>query len=194
LKITARSTIDEVIEIVSSTLEKAGITAVLVGGACATLYSGGVYTSEDLDLIIQSTPRQPALDGAMAGIGFTRKQAQYFHAKSDFFVEFPRGPLAIGQDVRIRPVRLRVGRSRILALSAMDSCRDRLAAFFHWNDRESLDVAVAIAARQRVSLAAIRAWSVAENSVEKYEVFKRELARARGAKATTGTGKRGRAR
>ena len=104
MKITARSTLREVIEVVSSTLEKAGITAVLVGGACATVYSGGIYTSEDLDLIIQSTPGQPALDEAMAGIGFTRKQAQYFHAKSDFFVEFPRGPLAIGQDVRIRPV------------------------------------------------------------------------------------------
>lgn len=186
MKITARSTIDEVIGIVSSTLENAGITAVLVGGACATVYAGGVYTSEDLDLIIQSTPRQPALDEAMASIGFTRNQAQYFHAKSDFFVEFPRGPLAIGQDVRIRPVRLKVGRSRILALSATDSCRDRLAAFFHWNDRESLDVAVAIAARQRVNLAAIRSWSATEDSVEKYEAFKRELARARRAKDSRG--------
>ena len=182
MKITARSTIAEVIEVVSSTLEEAGITAVLVGGACAAVYAGGVYTSEDLDLIVQSTPGQPALDEAMAGIGFTRKQAQYFHAKSDFFVEFPRGPLAIGQDVRIKPVRVKVGRSRILALSATDSCRDRLSAFFHWNDRESLDVAVAIAARQRVNLAAIRAWSAGENAVEKCEVFERELARARAAR------------
>ena len=186
MKIMARSKIHEVIEVVSSALEESGITAVLVGGACATVYSGGAYTSEDLDLIIQSTPGQPALDEAMASIGFSRKQAQYFHAKSDFFVEFPRGPLAIGQDVRIKPVRVKVGRSRILALSATDSCRDRLAAFFHWNDRESLDVAVAIAVRQRVKLSAIRAWSAAENSVEKYEVFRRELARAREAKGSRG--------
>jgi hypothetical protein len=179
VKIGPGSTLDEVVEIVSSTLEKAGITAALVGGACAAIYSGGTYTSEDLDLIIQSAPGQRALDEAMASIGFTRRDAQYFHARSDFFVEFPKGPLAIGQDLRIKPVRLKVGRSRVLVLSATDSCRDRLAAFFHWNDRESLDVAIAIAMRRRVNLAVIRAWSVAENSVEKYEVFKRELALAR---------------
>ena len=182
MKITARSTIAEVIEAVSSTLETAGITAVLVGGACATVHSGGVYTSEDVDLIIQSAPGQSAVDEAMASIGFTRKQAQYFHAKSDFFVEFPRGPLAIGHDVRIKPVRVKVGSSRILALSATDSCRDRLAAFFHWNDRESLDVAVAIAVRQRVKLAAIRSWSAGENAMDKYETFERELARAKAAR------------
>lgn len=190
MKIGRGSTIDEVVEIVSSTLEKAGIKAVLVGGACATIYSGGTYTSEDLDLILQSAPGQPALDEAMASIGFTRRQAQYFHARSDFFVEFPRGPLAIGQDLRISSIRLKVGSSRIHALSATDSCRDRLAAFYHWTDRESLDVAVAIAARHRVNLAAIRAWSVAENSLEKYEVFKQELERARRAKASRGRKRR----
>jgi len=186
VKIGPGSTLKDVIEVVSSTLEKAGITATLVGGACATIYSGGTYTSEDLDLIIQSAPGRRALDEAMASIGFTRRDAQYFHAKSDFFVEFPRGPLAIGQDLRIKPVRQKVGTSKILTLSATDSCRDRLAAFYHWNDRESLDVAVAIAMRQSVNLTAVRKWSIAENSAEKYEVFKQELARERRAKGSKG--------
>ena len=56
-------------------------------------------------------------------------------------VEFPAGPLAIGDDDLVEPVELRVGRTRVPALSATDSCRDRLAAFYHWRDLQSLRVA-----------------------------------------------------
>ncbi len=179
MKITAGSTIHEVIEAVAGALGKAGIDAVLVGGACATLYSAGVYTSEDLDFIVQSAPTRRVLDDAMATVGFSRRDAQYFHAKSDFFVEFPRGPLSIGEDVRIRPVRLKVGRIEISALSATDSCRDRLAAFYHWNDRQSLEVAIAIALHNRIGLEAIRRWSESENALPRFEEFEREIKRAR---------------
>jgi hypothetical protein len=64
-----------------------------------------------------------------------------------FFVEFPVGPLGIGRDLAVKPVQIRIGGGarRIRALSATDCCRDRLAAFYHWNDRQSLDAAVDIA-------------------------------------------------
>jgi hypothetical protein len=179
VRITAKSTIQKVIEAVAIALDRAGIKAVFVGGACATIYTGGAYESDDLDLIIQSAPTQKTLDGAMATIGYTRQAAQYFHARSDFFVEFPRGPLSIGQDVRISPVRLKVGRSKISALSATDSCRDRLAAFYHWDDRQSLEVAVAIALNNRVSFAIIRRWSAGEMALPRFEEFRKALHRAR---------------
>jgi hypothetical protein len=135
--------------------------------------------SEDLDLIIQSAATQRQLDDAMAGIGFTRRAAQYFHDKTDFFVEFPRGPLTIGHDVRIEPIVLKIGRGRVLAISATDSCRDRLAAFYHWGDRQSLDVAVKIALSNRVRMTLIRRWSAGENASAKFEEFEKELDRAR---------------
>jgi hypothetical protein len=177
--LTARSSLEHVVEAVASALDKAGIRAVLVGGACAAIYSDGVYMSEDLDLIIQSAATQRQLDDAMAGIGFTRRAAQYFHDKTDFFVEFPRGPLTIGHDVRIEPIVLKIGRGRVLAISATDSCRDRLAAFYHWGDRQSLDVAVKIALSNRVRMTLIRRWSAGENASAKFEEFEKELDRAR---------------
>ncbi len=182
MKLTAKSTIRDAIEAVSRALDRAGIRAVLVGGACATIYSGGIYQSEDLDLILSSAPTQRELDDAMAAVGFARRDAQYFHEKSDFFVEFPRGPLAIGQDLGVTPVRLKVGRSDIPALSATDSCRDRLAAFYHWNDRQSLDVAVAIALRHRINLKVVRAWSDGEGASRRFEEFAKALARERSRK------------
>ena len=61
------------------------------------------------------------------------------------------------------------------ALSATDSCRDRLAAFYHWNDRQSLEVAVHIARRQKVNLRKIRQWSEQEDHLEQFEEFQRRV-------------------
>lgn len=179
MSLTAKSTIRDVIAAVSRALEAAGIRAVVVGGACATVYSGGHYMSEDLDLILHSDPTQKELDTAMASIGFARKEAQYFHKKTRFFVEFPRGPLSIGQDFKIVPTRLAIGTARIPALSPTDSCRDRLAAFYHWGDRQSLEVAVAIALRHRVNMKTVRKWSEGEGPDARFQEFEGELGRAR---------------
>lgn len=67
MKITARSSLKKVAAVVSDALSGAGIRAVLTGGACATIYSGGAYQSEDLDLILQSSPTQKELDRVMGG-------------------------------------------------------------------------------------------------------------------------------
>ena len=72
--------------------------------------------------------------------------------------------------------------ARTLALSATDACRDRLAAYYHWTDRQSLAVAVSIARLNRVSLAKIRAWSRSEGHLENYGAVLAERARARPAR------------
>lgn len=151
------------------------------------IHSGGDYESEDLDYIIQAAPTQKTLDDAMAGIGFRRKVDQYFHPRSDFFIEFPRGPLSIGADIDISPAKLRLRGTLVHALSATDSCRDRLAAFYHWSDRQGLEAAVAIALRNRVNLKKIREWSAAESAQDRYQEFLSEL---RSARAQTGARKR----
>jgi len=171
--------IGRVASIVSSSLRAAGVDAVLTGGACATIYSGGAYMSHDLDFIIQSGGQRQVVDEALAGSGFKRSGDRYVHQRTALFVEFPRGPLAIGDDLKIRPVRLRVGRGWTRALSATDSCRDRLAAFYHWSDRQSLAAAVAIARRHRVDMAVIRRWSKREGAEAEFEEFRSALAYAR---------------
>ena len=151
----------------------------LTGGACASIYSGGAYISHDLDFIVRSGGNRAALDKALASVGFERVRERYIHPATHFFVEFPRGPLSIGDDTAIRPVELRIGRATIAALSATDSCRDRLAAFYHWSDRQSLRSAVAIARRTRVNMTSIRRWSEREGAGEKFAEFAEAVARTR---------------
>lgn len=117
----------------------------------------------------------------MAAIGFERREDQYFHEQTRFFVEFPAGPLGIGRDLAIKPIRIRMGPrgSSIRALSATDSCRDRLAAFYHWADRQSLEAAVEIALRHRLDLKKIRSWSESEGASQGFKTFAREIERVR---------------
>ena len=179
MTLTRRSSLEEVIAAVATALGGAGFTAVLTGGACATVYSGGAYQSHDLDFVVQAGGNQQTLETALARVGFLRKSDRYVHPRTSFFVEFVRGPLAIGDDLAIRPVELRVAGVRAFALSPTDSCRDRLAAFYHWSDRQSLAAAVEIARRHRVRLAIIRRWSAREGHQARFEEFRAALAQAR---------------
>lgn len=184
MKLKKSSTIEDVIEAVGRALQAAGIEVVLVGGACATVYSGGLYESGDLDLIVRSAPTQKALDRALASIGFRRHLDEYRHELTDYVVEFPRGPISLGHDLRIKPVLMKAGRARVPALSATDSCRDRLMHFFAWNDPQAFDAAIAIALRNPVNLSGIRRWSASEGMTSQYELFREQLLRARKKPAT----------
>lgn len=164
---------------VGDALRRDRIRAVLSGGACASLYAGGAYLSVDADFVLIRSCTQADLDRALAGLGFRRLRDRYIHPRIRYFLEFPPGPLAIGEDSRIRPVwRSRRGK-RALALSATDSCRDRLAAFYHWNDRHGLMAAVVIATRNRVAYAKIKAWSRREGHEKGYATFIQEIHRRR---------------
>ena len=172
--------LSDVAEAVGAALGKAGIRAVLTGGACATLFTDGDYQSSDLDFILEGEVRRLQLDEALNSAGFVRQGDRYVSPDTPFFVEFPRGPLGIGRDISVRPRPLRIGRTMLLALSATDSCRDRLAAFYHWRDRQSLETAVLIARRHRVNLRRIREWSAGEGAIEGFKEFLRMLSSRRG--------------
>jgi len=179
VSITRRSGVREVASEVAAALGRKGLRAVLSGGGCASIYTGGRYQSVDLDFIIQGPGTQGQLDEAMASIGFARRAMQYFHPLTRYYVEFPPGPLGIGVDYRIEPVEDAARGRPLLMLSPTDSCRDRLASFYHWNDRQGLDVAVRIAARHRVDIEKIRTWSEQERSLRRFEVFLEDLERFR---------------
>jgi hypothetical protein len=53
--------------------------------------------------------------------------------------------------------------------------KDRLAAYFHWQDPQSLEQAVLVAKSRKVDLKEIRRWSRQEGFEEKYRDFERRL-------------------
>lgn len=179
MRLSDSSSLETVAVAVGEALANHGIRAILTGGACAGIYSGGLYSSQDVDFVLEGRVDPEELDAVMVGLGFALRGNRYVHPASPFWVEFPRGPLGVGADLNVRPVSLRSSDRTTLALSPTDSCRDRLAAFFHWSDRQSLAVAVEIAHRNEVDLARIRRWSESEGHQERLEEFERELERRR---------------
>jgi len=168
---------------VGDALRRAGIRAVLTGGACAAVHTSGKHSSVDADFILLGEVERRDLDEALGTLGFRRTGDRYVHPNTDFYVEFPRGPLAIGADDDIRPVEHVSGPRRCLTLSATDSCRDRLAAFYHWNDRQSLSIAVEIAVRNRIRWSVVERWSRAEGFTLRYDDFRALVSRARRARS-----------
>ncbi len=48
---------------------------------------------------------------------------------------------------------------------------DRLAAFYHWKDRQSLDQAVLVALNHPIKLSRVEKWSEAEGMKDRYDIF-----------------------
>jgi hypothetical protein len=177
--LTRISSLKQVAIAVGSALRKHGVHGVLTGGACANVYTKGGYVSGDVDVVLGGRVTQATLDEVMDSVGFKRSGDRYMHPGVDYFVDFPPGPLAIGSDVMIRPVTIKSGADAALGLSATDSCRDRLAGYFYWKDRQSFETAVQIAMVNRVNLDVIRAWSKKEGRLDSFEEFLSELDRRR---------------
>lgn len=175
MTLTDASPLPEVALAVGGALRRHGIRAVLTGGACVSIYTDGTYVSRDVDFVIQNAPTQGQVDDALSELGFQRNGDRYVHDTIPFYVEFPPGPLAVGGDFNVRPVELRAPDGPVLALSATDICKDRLAAFYHWSDHQSLTQAVAIAGRQRLDLADLRRWSRDEGKLDEFNEFTKQI-------------------
>lgn len=175
--ITRNSSPLELAATISQALEDAGLTAVLSGGAAVSIYSGGRYESSDLDFV--SSEQISRLAAALTPLGFTRADGRHFeHPDSDYYVEFPPGPLAVGGSLITEWDELQTDLGVIQILSPTQMVMDRLAAFIHWNDPPSLDQAVLIAEKHSLDWEALEDWVSQEGGQEKYETFRRALQRA----------------
>jgi hypothetical protein len=174
--ITRGSTLTEVAFAVCTALDEAGIKAVLTGGSAATFYAPDAYQSLDLDFVITF---HGGGDGAaaLAALGYHEEDGTYIHRESPLPVEFPRGPLMIGDDYITRWATIERGGERLHVLSPTDSCRDRLAALLFWNDFSGLQQALAVFRAQQgeIDLALIRDWCARERQPEPFAIFEARL-------------------
>jgi hypothetical protein len=157
-------------------LDAVGTRAVLTGGSAATFYAPSAYQSRDADFVITMTASPQAATAAMTGLGFTEAGGIYSHQSGNMFtVEFPPGPLAVGGDLIDGHDTVRRDGEVLYVLTRTDSVCDRLAGFYHWNDRSALAAAVAVAGSGAVDLQAIERWSGREGMTAKFAEFRAAL-------------------
>lgn len=150
-------------------LEKHNISCVLVGGACVSIYTDERHASRDLDFI--SPYSHEAVAKALAEIGFKKDGRYFVHADSELYVEFPTGPVAIGQSTVTPDGQLQVKDTIVKMYSPTQCVMDRLAAWFHWNDRRSLIHALWVCEKHPINLDKIKRWASKEGESAKLKQF-----------------------
>ncbi len=168
-------TLEKLAAIVSKKLRDHHIDSILVGGACVSIYSHNRYQSYDLDYVTYEDMKKVAF--ALNELGF-RKNGKYFsHPDCEYFVEFVSPPVSIGDEPVHHFEHHQTPLGIIKMLTPTDSVKDRLAGFYHWNDRQSLDQAITLCKEvsQNIDIQEIKRWSNKENHSHKFELFLKEL-------------------
>jgi len=175
MKSVKRMTQLELAAYVQSHLRVQDIQVVLSGGTSVSLYSGNRYISHDLDLINVNFAKRRQIRLAMEAIGFIEKGRHFVNPDTEYFVEFPDGPLSVGEESvkEISEVEFETGVLKVI--SATDCVKDRLCAFYYWKDQQGLEQAVLVAKNNNVDLVEVERWSKAEGRLSEFAVFKQKI-------------------
>ncbi len=175
MKPIAEMSMEELAAYVCSKLEENNIETVLSGGSCVQIYSQGKYTSDDIDLIDRFNGGHTLIKNVMFDMGFKEHNRYFVHDDTKWFIEFPRGPLGVG-DAPVDDIATMEEETGILRLLTPTDCiKDRLAAYYHWDDPQSLEQAVWVAEKNSFDISSIEDWSQKENMVDKFIVFRRRV-------------------
>ncbi len=161
----------EVAAFVVTCMEENHIHVTLSGGAATGYYSSNIYVSKDIDLVNEYQINPAKISVVMHEMGFSEEGRLFIFPGTDFVVEFPPGPLNVGLEPvkKIETVDLETGVLKII--SATDCVKDRLAAFYHWNDKQCLYQARLVKKHVIVDLDEIERWSRNEGKFEEFKIF-----------------------
>lgn len=151
---------------VSQALEAADIQATLSGGGAVSIYTQNEYASKDLDFV--TSERRETLLAALAPLGFVlaSDRRHFSHPSTDIFLEFPAAPLQFGQRILQHDdvPRLDTPWGPLRVVTPTLCVMDRLAAFWHWQDRQSWDQAVLVARHHEVDYETLYVYATEEGA------------------------------
>ena len=165
----------EVAAFIDSHLKENGINVVLSGGASVAVYSNNLYVSKDLDFVAQFNLDIKAIDALMKEMGFFSKGNYYTHTQTEYYAEFISGPPTIGSEPieKINEIKMKTGILRII--SPTDCVKDRLAAYYFWDDRQGFEQAILVSKSNQIDMENVESWSVKEGYKEKFDEFIQKL-------------------
>lgn len=161
--------------LVCETLSAHGIEAVLSGGSCVSIWSEELYVSNDLDMIVAGMATKNKIGRALTGLGFMPrgKASRYFvHPDTELALEFPSGPLMVGNEQVTRVEELVTDHGTLKLLSTTDCVKDRMAGFLHWNDEQNFQQALLVAQKQSIDWKALEKWFVDEGYPDVFDKFR----------------------
>jgi len=159
--------------LISDHLRKNGVDTVLTGGACVTIYTRGRHISYDLDFVPLTSVDRRTLRTILEELGFEEEGRHFVHEGTQYFIEFIAPPLAVGEEPVKEIHSIKKGNKVLKLLSPTDCTKDRLAAYYHWNDRQSLEQAILVCTYSDVDVIEVERWSKNEGMKNRFEVFRK---------------------
>ena len=161
--------------VISDYLIKNGIEVILTGGACVVIYTNNKYMSYDLDFVLISFDKQKKAKQLLTKIGFYEENRYFKHKDTEYFIDFVSPPLSVGEEP-VREISEIIKRNcKLKLLSPTDCVKDRLAAFYHWKDRQALMQAILVCRDNQVDLTEVKRWSANEGKSDEYIKFTEQL-------------------
>jgi hypothetical protein len=157
-------------------LRESGIDVVLSGGAAVGIHSVGEYVSQDLDMVNCYFKKRSAIRKCMEELGFIEKARYFTHPDTEYLVEFPPGPLTVGDESVKQVDEIQFSTGVLRVISPTDCVKDRLAAYYHWGDRQGLTQAILVARRNEIDINELERWSAVEGKQYMFEQIKDEFA------------------
>lgn len=162
------TTIVALAAIVARHLEQQGIDIILVGELAVEIYTRNLYLTQDIDMVDISYQKPAVLQAAMKTIGFVKQGRIFVNNSTDITVEFPSAPLMVGDSLIKETTKITHNNGDIPILLAIDVVKDRLAAYFHWKDNQSLVQALAIIQNHNIDANNIKDFCKNEGKEEEY--------------------------
>ena len=112
----------------------------------------------------------------MENMGFKERGRYFVYPETTFSVEFPDGPLSVGEEPVKEVSEFELATGTLKVLSPTDCVKDRLCAFYFWHDLQGLEQAVLVAKSQTVDLKEVKRWSKVEGKEKEFNSFTNKLA------------------
>lgn len=160
--------LEELASYVCSELEKRDIKVVLSGGSCMELYTNAMYSSYDIDFVMQYSYSVSQIEKTMLELGFNIDGKYYLLENSKFFIEILTPPVAVGdefvQNFASRDTKI----GTLKLLTPTDCVKDRLCGCFLHKDKHCFEHALAVASKNEIDIANLQNWAKNEDkSIQK---------------------------
>ncbi|GAB4538613.1 MAG: hypothetical protein Fur002_02340 [Anaerolineales bacterium] len=111
----------------------------------------------------------------MSQLGFIEHGRRFVHPDTEFIVEFPDGPLSVGEEPVKEVAKVKLSTGILRVISATDCVKDRLCAYYFWNDHQGLQQAVLVAQNNTIDFREVERWSKSEGKGREHQDFKTKM-------------------
>ena len=108
-------------------------------------------------------------------MGFSEDGRHFKHPDTKFFVEFPKGPPAVGEEPVKEIHERREATGTLKIISPTDCVKDRLTWFYHDHDLQCLGQAALVAQANQIDLNEIARWSEGEGKSDLFKQIRKRL-------------------